>query len=103
MHFDIVAKFETKVMVKLLDRDFEDLLNACSYGNVRLPHSIHTLEHTINITNSPVIPNDEWIEQTKNILFNGVAESLAENIQINASPIETVFVGFTKIVQHEET
>lgn len=102
MLFDIVAKFETKVKVKPFDRSFENLLNACNYGNTALPHSIHTFEHNVNITNSPVIPDDEWIESTKKIIFDGVKESLAGNEKINAEPTKTTFVGFTKISQHDE-
>lgn len=101
MLFDIIAKFETKILVKPFDKGFEDLLNACNYSNTALPHSIHTLEHNVNISNSPIIPNDEWIESTKKIIFDGVKKSLVGNEKINAEPTETIFIGFTKVSQHK--
>lgn len=98
--FDLVAKFESKVKVKPFDKDFEKLLDSCQ-GNTQLPCSVYTLEHNVEIKNSPVIPDEKWIENTRKVISQGLSETMKNADNINAEPMETTFVGFTKISQKQ--
>ena len=97
--FDLKLKFETKIRVKLFSKDFEDVLKSCGSGEVSSPSSTQTVEHTMTITDSEIIPNKEWIANAEKIIFNEFSESFRKNEKLNIEVVETKFVGFTEINQ----
>lgn len=97
--FDLKLKFETKICVKLFSKDFEDVLKSCSSGEVGFPSSIQTVEHTMTITDSEIIPDKEWLANAEKIIFNEFYESFKKNEKLNVDVIETKFVGFTEVNQ----
>lgn len=97
--FDLKIKFETKVQVKAFDKEFEKMLNSCIGGPADIPCSIHTVEHTMTLTSTPIIPDKEWLANSEQIIFGEMSKSFATNNDINAVVLETKFVGFTEITQ----
>ena len=97
--FDLKLKFETKIRVKLFSKDFEDVLKSCSAEDVVSPSSVQTVEHTMTITDSEIIPDKEWIANAEKVIFKEFVESFKNNKKLNVDVIETKFVGFTEINQ----
>ena len=97
--FDLKLKFETKIRVKLFSKDFEYVLKSCSAGDVVSPSSVQTVEHTMTITDSEIIPDKDWLANAEKIIFNEFSESFKKNEKLNVEVVETKFVGFTEIVQ----
>lgn len=96
--FDMKLKFETQIRVKLLSREFEEMMHFCCNHN-QLPYSETTVEHTMTITDAEAIPDKEWIDKSAQIIFETMKESLQKSKNVNATAISTKFVGFTEIVQ----
>ena len=94
--FDIISKFESTIKVKAIDKNFEDMTCLCGTGSI-VPYSLYTYTHDVKITNSPIIPNEEWIEKAREIISDELVKSFEKNNIINAVVLDTVFVGFTKI------
>jgi hypothetical protein len=98
----MTLKFESEIFVKTFDKDFErTLINiGCTEAGFG---KIAKIEHTVNINNSPVIPDDKFIETLKNNIFEALTESLTNQTSINAEVKGVEFIGITKIQQKENT
>lgn len=101
MLYDMTLKFESKVFVKTFDKDFDELLTrmGCRENSIG---KTATISHTMQITGSPVIPNEDFIEKSKESIFQCLAETLMKNNNINAEVREVNFIGITKLKEREE-
>ena len=102
MLYDMTLKFESKIFVKTFDKEFENMLSHID-GTVSNFGKTAKLEHTINILNSPVIPDDKFIETLKNNIFEALTESFTNQASINAEVKGVEFIGIIKISQKENT
>ena len=100
MLYDMTLKFESEIFVKTFDKEFENVLSQFD-GTVSNFGKTAKLEHTVNISNSPVIPDDKFIETLKNNIFEALNESFANHASINAEVKGVEFIGITKINQKE--
>lgn len=96
--FDLKLHFQTTVKVKAFDKSFEDLLNSCA-GRTEIPYSLHTVDHNMTLTDTPVIPDEAWINNSKKIIYEAMVDSFKNQEKLNAEVVETVFVGFTEVKQ----
>ena len=87
--FDIIAKFESTIRVKAIDNNFGEMFYL--YGAGKADSYLHyTFTHNIKITNSPIIPNEEWIEKTRKIISDELVKSFEKNDIINAVILDIV-------------
>lgn len=96
--FDLKMLFQTTVHVKPVDKSFEEILNLCS-GKANLPYSVHTVDHTMTMTDTPVIPDDTWIENARKIIFDQMVKSFSNQKNLNAEVIKTEFVCLKEVKQ----
>lgn len=96
--FDLKMLFQTTVHVKSVDKSLEEILSLYS-GRTNIPYSVHTVDHTMTMTDTPVIPDDAWIENARKIIFDQMAESFTNQNGLNAEVIKTEFVCFKEVKQ----
>ena len=100
--FDMTLKFESEIFVKAFDKDFEKMLSQFGgsvdgYGKIVKP------DHTVNIANSAVLPNDEFVNILKDNIMEALVKSFENDNSMNAKVQNVRYVGITKIEQKENT
>ena len=98
--YDMTLKFESEIFVKTFDKDFESMLSNLG-GRIDVPGHTAKLEHVINISNSPVLPNDNIIEMLKSNIFEALTITFEKQNSINAEVKGVEFIGIIKIQQKE--
>lgn len=96
MLYDMTLKFESVIFVNRFDKDFETML-ANLGGPIRSFGQNVKLEHTINVSNSPVLPNDNFINILKKNIFEALNETFTKQTSLNAEVTEVNFIGIVKI------
>ena len=100
IYYDMTLKFESEILVKAFDKDFERTLKSMGCTEAGFG-KVARIEHTINVNNSPVVPNDNIIEMFKNNIKEALTESLSGHNSLNAEVMNVHFVGITSIKQKE--
>ena len=100
MYYDMTLKFESEILVKTFDKDFERTLRSIGCAEAGIG-KIAKIEHTINVNNSPVIPDDNIIDMLKNNLKEALNDSLNSHNSLNAEVKAVNFIGITSIKQKE--
>jgi hypothetical protein len=96
----MTLKFESEIFVKTFDKDFEAMLS--NFGDSISNFGKTTkLEHTFNISNSPVLPDDKIIETLKNNIFEVLTETFEKESSLNAEVKCVEYIGIVKIQQKE--
>lgn len=98
--YDMTLKFESEIFVKTFDKDFESMLSNLG-ERIDVPGHTAKLEHTINISNSPVLPNDDFIKMLKNKIFETLTTTFEKQNSLNAEVKCVEFIGIVKIQQKE--
>lgn len=100
IYYDMTLKFESEIIVKTFDKDFErTLINiGCTEAGFG---KIAKIEHTVNINNSPVIPDDNFINVLKNNIQDALTDSLNSQDSLNAEVKAVNFIGITHIKSKE--
>ena len=96
--YDMTLKFESTIFVKTFDKDFENMLSAIG-GSVNHYGQTAKLEHTINIANSPILPNDKIIEMFKTNISDALTATFENQKSLNAEVKNVEFIGIVKIQQ----
>ena len=96
MLYYMTLKFESSIFVNRFDKDFEMML-ANLGGPIRNFGQTVKLDHTINVSNSPVLPNDNFINILKKNIFEALNETFAKQTSLNAEVTEVNFIGIVKI------
>ena len=95
--YNLVLKFKTPIHIKMFDKSFENVLKHLN-GTVSIPYIEKDVENTMTITNSPVIPNKDWISDACSTIHTALKDSFASSDDVNvAIASDTVFCGFTSI------
>ena len=94
--YNMTLKFESTIFVKAFNKDFENMLSSIG-GSVNHYGQTAKLEHTINIANSPVLPNDEIIEIFKKNISEALTETFNNQKSLNAEVRNVEFIGIIKI------
>ena len=92
--YDITLNFETELFVSVLDEDFEKMLLSMTGQKSRLG-SVCTISHDVNITDAPVVPDEEEIENMRKVIFEEMKKTFSK--KGNAEVKCTKFIGITKI------
>lgn len=92
--YDIALKFETELFVSAFGEDFEKSIMSIT-GEKSGVGSLCTASHTVNINNTPVIPDDEVIENMRRTVFEEVSKGFSERSDVEVRC--TKFVGITSI------
>lgn len=98
--YDMTLKFESEIFVKTFDKDFETMLSNLG-GHISSFGKTAKLEHTINIANSPVLPNDNVIAMLKKNILEALTATFEKQETINAEVKGVEFIGIIKIQQKE--
>lgn len=96
MLYNLTLKFETSILVKAFDKDFEAAFARFDNSLSRLGN-IQKIEHTLNISNSPVIPDNEQIEAFKQAIVDSMTDILNKQNNLNAVVQGVEFIGITSI------
>ena len=59
--YDVALKFESELFVSVLDDSFEEMMVSLT-GRKSGIGSVYSVSHDMNITNTPIVPDDEEIE-----------------------------------------
>lgn len=100
IYYDMTLKFESEILVKTFDKDFERILKSigCTEAGIG---KIAKIEHTVNINNSPVIPDDDIINMFKNNIAEALTETFNNQNSLNAEVRSVNFIGITHVKQKE--
>ena len=105
MLYDAVLEYETTIFESLFDKELERSLSRLAGCDEKVGRR-HTLSHTINATNLPMVPDDDFIENYRQTIFDAVKETFENASDINAVAESTRFVGIrslkTKTVEVEK-
>ena len=103
--FTATLEYETTVFVNRFDKDFEEVLSHLDGCPTKIGQR-HTISHKVNITDSAICPENEFIEQIRNMLFENVKKVFENRPDINATVEKTEFAGIkdlkTKTIQRKE-
>ena len=104
--YDAVLEFESVVFEHLFDKELAASLSRLSGCDEKVGRR-HTLSHTVNAENLPIVPDDNFIEEYRQMIFNAVKESFESASDINAIVENTRFVGIkslkTKTIKGENS
>lgn len=92
--YDITLKFETELFVSAFGEDFEKSLMSIM-GEKSGVGSLCTASHNVSINNTPIIPDDETIENMRRTVFEEVSKGFSGRPDIEVR--NTKFVGITNI------
>ena len=98
MLYHMTLKFESEIFVNRFDKDFELILSNLG-GSIKSFGKTVKLEHTINISNSPVLPNDQFINILKKNIFEILTATVEKQNSLNAEVVGVEFLGILKIDQ----
>lgn len=94
--YDAVLEYETTLFVNHFDKDFETMLSHLPGCPSKIGQR-HTVTHTIEITNSPVLPEEQYIVEIRGKLFETAKETFESRNDINATVEKTEFVGIKSL------
>lgn len=98
--YNMTLKFESEIFVKRFDKEFEDVLSSLG-GPINNFGQTLKLEHTLNISKSPVLPNDKFINVLKYNIFEALTQTFEKQSSLNAAVKGVEFIGIIKIQQDE--
>ena len=98
--YNAVLEYQTTLFVNRFDKDFEAMLSHLP-GCPSKVGQRHTVTHTVEITNSPVLPEEHYIEEIREKLFETAKETFENRTDINATVEKTEFVGIKNLKKRE--
>ena len=102
--FTATLEYETTVFVNHFDKDFEEVLSHIDGCPTKIGQR-HTISHKVNITDSTVCPENDFIETIRVGIFENVKKVFENRSDLNATVEKTEFVGIkdlqTRKVQKE--
>ncbi len=96
MLYTATLEFETTLFVNRFDKDFEEMLSHLD-GCPTKVGQYHRISHKVDITDSPVIPENEFIEEIRVGLFENMKKFFEGRADINATVEKTEFAGIMNL------
>lgn len=90
--FTLTLEYETTVFVNRFDRDFEEMLSHLEGCPTKIGQ-YHRISHKVEITDSPVFPENDYIEKFRKLLFENMKKVFENQTDINATVEKTEFMG----------
>ena len=94
--YDVALKFESELFVSVLDDSFEEMMVSLT-GRKSGIGSVYSVSHDMNITNTPIVPDDEEIENLRQTIFREMKSGFSEMSDVEVR--STKFIGITSIKQ----
>lgn len=98
--YDMTLKFESEIFVNHFDKEFQSVLQQLGGPISNFGQNIK-LEHDIKISNSPVLPDENFIDIIKNNIMDALISTFENSSSINAKVIGIKYIGITTIKQRE--
>ena len=96
--YNMTLKFESEIFVSCFDKDFEQMINQFG-GSVNGFGNTVKLEHSVDISNVSVLPDDNFINIIKNNIHSALVTTFEQSSSMNAKVIAVEYIGITKINQ----
>ena len=103
MLYDYDLKYETtiKVTFDACDVSFNDMLETLNIPRITKTGEM-TIDHKVSVTDSPVLPQQSFIEATKENILNCMKDAFKkENQSMKVAVLKTDFIGIVNLIEKE--
>ena len=90
--YTMTLDFETTIFVSRFDKDFEEVLSHLDGCPTKIGQ-YHRLSHKVDITDSPIMPESDYFEKMREMIFEQAKNIFENRDDINATVEKTEFAG----------
>ena len=101
MVYDYELKYETEIEVAFGDVAFNEMMDALNMPRIE-KRGRTTINHKVSVTDSPVLPQQSFIEAPKENILNCMKDAFKkENQSMKVTVLKTDFVGIINLIEKE--